>query len=141
MYSNWNFSNSKLLIVFILMIVLDMLIAKIHKNPKIFYIEHSKINYDAQTLPPIGIFILKEYTQNKMLRDHELIHWKQYRRMGAILFYLKYITEYLLFGYDKHPMEIEARIKTGEKEECIKNMTNCIRSGKAKTVFNKEFRK
>ena len=104
-----NVHTIKIFLIILFLILLDFLIARIYKNPKIFSIENSKMSYNAQTVPPIGIFIQKEDLENTMLHNHELIHWKQYRRTGAIIFYIKYFFYYLTQGYDHHHMEIEAR--------------------------------
>lgn len=42
------------------------------------------------------------------------------------------------FGYDKMPMEIEAR--KNESDYCKNNYTECVRNGTAKTVYNPNFR-
>ena len=42
------------------------------------------------------------------------------------------------YGYDKMPMEKEAR--KNETEYCKENYTGCVRTGQAQTVFNPNFR-
>lgn len=42
------------------------------------------------------------------------------------------------FGYDKMPLEIQAR--TNESEYCKKNYTECVRKGIAKTINDPYFR-
>ena len=108
-------------------------------SPKIYYKKTLPGNYNALTLPPFGIFILESEKQNKHLLQHELIHWEQYNKMGLVNWLLNFSSELNKFGYDKAPMEIEAR-----KEECNfckTNYTQCVRNGKSKTVFNPQFRK
>ena len=42
------------------------------------------------------------------------------------------------FGYDKMPMEMEAR--ANESDYCKENYTECVRNGKSNTVNNPNFR-
>ena len=60
-------------------------------------------------IPPFGIFILKKHKGNKKILQHDLIHWKQYQKQGFLDFYLRYLIEFIFIGYDKMPMEMEAR--------------------------------
>jgi hypothetical protein len=51
----------------------------------------------AITLFPLGIFYRsKEHRDNEIIRNHELIHWKQQKEMLCLLFYLWYLVEYLI---------------------------------------------
>jgi len=43
-----------------------------------------------------------------------MIRWKQYQRMGLLKFYYQYFKEFLIIGYDKILMEMEARHKENE---------------------------
>lgn len=61
------------------------------------------------TLPPFGIYLLKESIDDVKLIRHERVHWAQYERMGALMFYAKYLWFNLRYGYWNNPMEIEAR--------------------------------
>jgi hypothetical protein len=72
--------------------------------PKIYYINWLPFKLRGATIPPFGIFIL-------------LIHWKQYKRMGFLMYYIRYIIQLIFIGYDTMPMEMEARQK--EKYEDI----------------------
>jgi hypothetical protein len=128
-------------LVLVLFFLIDVLFAKIYKNPKVFYRKNVLFNYNAQTIPPIGIFIQIEDKNNEHLLIHEKVHWQQYRRTGLIVFYFKYIFDLIFFGYDKHPMEKEARIKSGESEFCIENCTYCVRNGLSNVVNDLNFRK
>lgn len=107
-------------------------------QPPIFYREKLPGNYNAQTIPPFGIFILESQKENKALLDHELIHWRQYQEKGLIPFYNSYFAQLKRYGYDLAPMEIEAR--ANETDFCKTNYTECVRNGQAKTVFNPNFR-
>lgn len=63
------------------------------------------------TLPPFGIYILKERMNETVLKNHELVHWEQYKQLGAIGFYVKYLYYNFKYGYWNNPMEVEARAK------------------------------
>jgi hypothetical protein len=120
-------------------ILVDYLFAQINK-PKIVYVDNRK-NINASTIPPFGIYINKEQIHNNLLLKHELVHWEQYKRTGAIIFFIRYIAEQMFYGYDAMPLEIEARKKCEESQYCVENYTECVRNGQSKTVFNKNFRK
>ncbi len=109
-----------------------------NSKPKI-YLRKNLNGYNARTLPPFGIYILEKEKNNKALLNHELIHWKQYQKLGLIKYYSQYYSQYKKYGYDKMPMEIEAR--TSENNYCKTSYTHCVRNGTAKTVQNKNFRK
>ena len=68
-----------------------------------------RTGYAGITLPPFGIFILKERINDTVLRNHELVHWEQYKKLGTIGFYAKYLYYNFKYGYWNNPMEIEAR--------------------------------
>jgi hypothetical protein len=95
-------------------------------------------NYNAMTIPPFGIYILKSEVGNRELIRHELIHWYQYKKMGLLAYYGRYFSEMKCYGYDGMPMEVEAR--ACECEHCKTNYTDCVRKGIARTVFNPMFR-
>lgn len=120
------------------------LVALILKNqsakkapPQIFY-RKGNFRYNAQTLPPFGIYINESHKNNQALLKHELIHWKQYQDKGLLKYYFDYTTQLLKHGYDSMPMEKEAR--TNESRFCKNNYTECVRTGKARTVHNPNFR-
>jgi len=77
--------------------------------------------YAAITLPPFGIFMRKRMSPSglgteegfKRLLDHELIHWEQYRRWGLLGYYGRYLVWLVAYGYKDHPMEVEARERSG----------------------------
>jgi hypothetical protein len=67
----------------------------------------------AITLPPFGIYALKGSVEDEALASHERVHWQQYQRMGCIGFYIRYFWYQVRYGYDRNPMEIEARSISG----------------------------
>jgi hypothetical protein len=109
------------------------------KEPDIHYVDSIPGNFNGITIPPIGIFINKDAMGNEQLLKHELIHWRQYQRMGLGRYYYDYARDYLKVGYDAHPMELEARAE--ESAYCRENYTECVRNGTAKTAYNPKFRK
>jgi hypothetical protein len=65
--------------------------------------KYAKLHQDA-------INIVKEkYKNDKILHEHEIIHWNQYKRMGSLLFLIRYIFQFIFIGYDTMPLELEAR--------------------------------
>lgn len=87
------------------------------KEPKIYYVKYLLPPFRAMTIPPFGIFINIKYKGNEQILKHDLIHWKQYKRMGLIMYYLRYFIQLIIIGYDTMPMELEAR--QNEKYEDI----------------------
>ena len=84
------------------------------KNPKIYYVHRVLPPYRAMTIPPFGIFISRQHKNNEKLFNHEMVHWKQYQKMGFFIFYVKYFFQLLTIGYDEMPMEMEARYEEDE---------------------------
>lgn len=109
------------------------------QQPKVFYTKKLPGNFNAQTIPPFGVFINESQKDNHELLNHELIHWQQYQKMGLFKFYLKYLKQYNQYGYDKMPMELEAR--RNESKWVQDNYTQAVQNGYAKTVKNKNFRR
>lgn len=107
-------------------------------KPNIYFKKNILGGLNARTVPPFGIFIKETQKDNQNLIDHELKHWEQYQREGLISFLINYNREAITKGYDKNKYEIEARFI--EDDYCKLNYTECVRNGKAKTVFNPNFR-
>lgn len=67
----------------------------------------------AITLPPFGIYclptIMLDDEKAGRMKRHENVHWSQYKKMGVVRYYITYIWQYVRYGYEKMPMEIEAR--------------------------------
>lgn len=121
------------------LVLLHLILSEQRKNqPTIHYLDNLPFNHDGMTIPPVGIFIKKDQQQNEALLKHEMVHWQQYQRMGLVPYYLNYFTDMATKGYDAHPMELEAR--ENETAYCKENYTECVRNGKANTVFNPIFR-
>jgi len=95
--------------------------------------------FNANTVPPFGIFIQKSQINNQALIDHERTHWRQYMQQGLIPYYFNYASQIAAYGYDHMPMEIEAR--SNEAPWVKNNYTISVRNGWARTVHNPNFRK
>ena len=95
---------------------------KNNKRPKVYYVKFVIPPFRGMALPPFGIFIKKQFRGNKKILKHDLIHWQQYRRMGFFMYYLRYLLQLIIIGYDTMPMEMEAR--RGEKENDRWNYRN-----------------
>lgn len=106
--------------------------------PKLILVGFLPFNYHALTIPPFGIFIRKDQASNKNLIDHEMIHWQQYQAMGLLKYHVTYLKDLLIYGYDQMPMEVKARFI--EDDFCKTHYTECVRSGKAKTITDNLFR-
>lgn len=107
------------------------------REPDIHVQESLPFGFNAVTIPPLGIFIREDQSGNVNLLNHEMVHWKQYQRMGLIPYYWNYGIGYLRHGYELHPMEQEARF--AEDDYCRTHYVECVRSGRSKTVKNPEF--
>ena len=79
--------TKKILLIAGSVLLADYLLAQVNK-PRIVYVENRK-NINASTVPPFGIYINKEQIDNELLLKHELVHWEQYKRTGAIIFFIK----------------------------------------------------
>jgi len=84
------------------------------KQSKIYYVRWVLPPYRAMTIPPFGIFIKKQYKNNQKTLNHEMVHWRQYQKLGLLMFYFQYFKQFVKYGYDKMPMEIEARYEEDE---------------------------
>lgn len=65
------------------------------------------------TLPPFGVYLRAAYLGNEGVQAHEAIHWEQYQRLGAWRYYWTYGRQAITHGYAQHPMEVEAKERSG----------------------------
>lgn len=107
------------------------------REPDIHVVEKLPLNFNAVTVPPLGIYITQANAGNLELIKHETVHWRQYQRMGLIGFYAQYLHDWFTHGYDGSPMEMEAR--QNESTYCQTHYVECVRNGMAKTVQNPNF--
>lgn len=64
--------------------------------------------WSAITIAPIGVFIKPDKVENKVIINHERIHWEQQKKYGYVGFYLKYLYEAATKGYRNISFEKEA---------------------------------
>ena len=62
----------------------------------------------AQVLLPNTILARQGVTLTPVLLAHELAHVDQLARLGLARYWLAYLWLLLRYGYDLHPMELEA---------------------------------
>lgn len=55
------------------------------------------------------VFLSDEGYNDEKLLKHEAIHIEQYKRYGFIGFLIRYIYYHFKYGYQKNPLEIEAK--------------------------------
>ena len=62
-----------------------------------------------------GIFVHSDFSDDRCVIVHELVHTSQYEKLGGFLpFFRKYLLQLINIGYPEAPMEQEA-IKMAEK--------------------------
>jgi hypothetical protein len=79
------------------------------KEAKVYYSRWFPLYFRGIMIPYFGIIIRSKYRGNFELIEHEQIHWRQFRRMGALVFLVRYFLQLVFIGYDTMPMEMEAR--------------------------------
>ena len=132
--------GTKVLLVGAGLLVTHLALRELRKKPpQIKVVDYIPGNFNGLALPPFAVYVTQANADNQELINHELIHWKQYQRMGLIPFYANYLRDYIIHGYDLHPMEQEAR--SNENFYCRTNYTECIRDGQAATAHNPDFRR
>ena len=62
----------------------------------------------AITLAPFAILVKPEYADDKVVINHERIHWMQQKKGWYIGFYVQYFVEWVFKGYRNISFEIEA---------------------------------
>lgn len=60
-----------------------------------------------------GIQIKPKFARSRRLLAHELTHVAQYERLGTAGLVRQYMTQLLMFGYARAPLEAEARANEG----------------------------
>jgi hypothetical protein len=99
---------------------------RIFKVPQIPFPKHPVLKSAVETTQFItpstvgltlryGIFIHSDFSDDRCLIVHELVHTSQYEKLGGFLPFLrKYLLQLINIGYPDAPLEQEA-IKTAEK--------------------------
>ena len=80
-----------------------------NRGMKVIHVKTIYLPFRGICLAPFCIIIRKNYKGNFGLLRHEVIHWKQAKKMGYLFFYLRYLIQLLICGYDNMPIELEAR--------------------------------
>lgn len=68
-----------------------------------------RIECDGITMPWRKVYIRPDCLDDDGLRAHEMMHLVQISRYGPIRFSILYLWQLLRYGYDRMPLEIEAR--------------------------------
>lgn len=80
---------------------------RIARGPLRWYLRAT--GFTGITLPPLGMFLLRERFNDEQLRRHEEVHWEQAQRLGVVRFYALYLWYSVRYGYRNNPLEVEAR--------------------------------
>lgn len=67
--------------------------------------------FAAVTMPWRRVYVLDEYRLREDVIAHEQVHLAQIERYGPARFTLLYLWWLWRYGYDRHPLEIEAYAK------------------------------
>jgi hypothetical protein len=70
--------------------------------------------FSAITMP-WRVAYYRDWPPDRGLVAHEEVHLEQIERYGALGFTARYLWLLMRHGYEAHPMEIEARIKSGHR--------------------------
>lgn len=99
---------------------------RIFEVPQIPFPKHPVLKAAAESIQLItpdavgltvryGIFIHSDFSDDRCLILHELVHTSQYERLGGFLpFFRKYLLQLINIGYPEAPLEQEA-IRMAEK--------------------------
>jgi|GEM_PF-1693755 hypothetical protein len=90
-------------------------LSSLRRKPKVRYVTWIVPPFRGMTIPPFGIFIHARHQGDDQILAHDLVHWRQYERMGFFMYYFRYFMQLLLIGYDTMPMEMEARMFDDER--------------------------
>ena len=69
--------------------------------------------YGGITMPWGRAYLVPERLDDAGLRAHEAVHLEQIDRLGPVRFVARYLWLLARHGYERHPMEIEARERSG----------------------------
>lgn len=76
------------------------------RKPILFYVRYLPLGFSGLSIYPF-IIIQKDKKSFKLLK-HELIHFKQAQREFFLIFYIRYIINWIIIGYALNPYELEA---------------------------------
>lgn len=63
----------------------------------------------GQVVSANKIRMLRGYHTNTTLVAHELVHTVQWRELGRVGFLITYAKQFVAYGYDNMPLEVQAR--------------------------------
>lgn len=84
---------------------------------KIIQTRFIRKGYSGFTLYP---FIFVRDKSDKVLVNHERIHWQQQKQLGLLRFLWMYFRDWYRFGYDNIPLEKEAKENERNMEYQVK---------------------
>jgi hypothetical protein len=67
--------------------------------------------FAAVTMPWRRVYVLDEYCGRQDIIAHERVHLDQIERYGPLFFTILYLYWLAIYGYDQHPLEVEAYAK------------------------------
>lgn len=102
-------------------------------RPKIVLTKRVIKPYRGMAIPPFGIFIRPGLKSPTVIK-HELVHWQQFKELGFLGFYFRYAWQMIWFGYDKAPLEKEARELSGEKKENLPEYSKKVHGKEPLTI-------
>jgi hypothetical protein len=69
-------------------VAIHLVLKSVRQNPpKIIVVDRLPANFNAVTVPPFGIFILRGQESNAALLKHEMVHWNQFQQLGLLPYY------------------------------------------------------
>lgn len=74
-----------------------------------------RAGYGGVTMPWGRVYLVPERFYDWPLRRHEYVHLQQIERYGPLGFTARYVWGLIRHGYEAHPMEIEARERSGSR--------------------------
>ena len=107
-------------------------------SPKLYYWRYT-FGYNGFCLPFFGVVLNAKQAGNTLLIEHEMVHWHQFKRYGLLGFMARYLYHACTVGYDRNPLEVEARFR--EPDYVKYRYTDAVRKGESLTVSNPDFRK
>ena len=70
--------------------------------------------FRGRVIYPFILFLQEKEDVPDWLFRHELEHIYQIRRMGYIMYHIKYMLLFIKHGYSKHPFELEAIARSAD---------------------------
>lgn len=90
---------------------IDMIRVRTARGPIRWFLQAT--GYRGITMPWRVIYLAPGSEGDTGLIAHEAVHVEQIDRLGPIRFVYTYLYMLMRYGYERHPMEIEARERSG----------------------------